>query len=61
MAKNPIDIKLASVEIIYKGNDNDFNFFLKNLIHDYLLSASTKAKMIGNDENDKTYEKELDL
>jgi hypothetical protein len=36
MARKEQPIKIASVEYYYAGTDEDFNQFLKAVIHDYL-------------------------
>lgn len=43
MARKEQPIKIVSVEYSYMGTDEDFNQFLKAVIHDYLTKNAESA------------------
>jgi len=47
--KKIFEPKIESVVFYYSGQDKDFNFFLKSVIHDYLIAAKEPV-IVGNDE-----------
>lgn len=54
MAKRKKQLPIGAVLFSYVGSDQDFNKFLKSVVHDYLsvsdLSAITTDKSISNVE-----------
>ncbi|MCL2717635.1 MAG: hypothetical protein FWE14_02485 [Lachnospiraceae bacterium] len=52
--------KIASVIFCYDGQDEDFNLFLKSVVHDYLNTAE-ELIIIGTDRGVMLQKDSLDL
>ena len=45
--------KIESVSFVYVGTDNQFNNFLKSVIHDYVTDDKTLPELENADHNEQ--------